>query len=621
MRRTIALVCTVLAMVCASATAASAQVAGNPFDIDGTITDFVNSGEVTGLTVPPCDPPAAPPGFAPQACKQIDPNDNAQELGPLNSNSTKIGVIHNAHIKTSGKVGPTNCTPQAPCYINMLNATNPNAQVDLSASWIQSVIAPVNGQPHVFLYFAWRRDSNSGSGFISLEIQKAAAGGVRDNCNYDSNTFNPDLCNPWAGRQNGDIVFLWDQQGGSTSIIAAGISGPAVQPSQLGLFPTTVNLPDCSHDGDCANLSVANVAQAVFGDDCGEGFEAGMCGEMVVDLTALGVFSVNPTRCESIANIIPGTVTGNSNTADYKDVVLAPFPPISNCGIVTVTKRTVSPDGNTILTAPTTVFGYTLARQAGNVRFADDATLHTEDGPAPQTQIVRPTQFPNAQNGQPGLTQCVNTNALPTPCGPVITHTDIIAAANFTLVESGPPAPWELVNIVCSVGTSTFTGTAATPIVFEVRTNATTACVITNKLLLGNPTAASRQRVIIEDQVKIVDITAGGASLTGQGVLARDKVRLTLWSGQCGAPGTSEGTFDFTLTFTTPSNGKQTGYMSGFSSASLQKIIEAAGTSTFYWSIEWHGDTFNNPVTLAQSCSSPGETVTVTISAPQSTIP
>ena len=39
----------------------------------------------------------------------------------------------------------------------------------------------------------------------------------------------------------------------------------------------------------------------------------------------------------SFANTIPSTVTGNSNTADYKDTILQTAPPISNCESTTVT--------------------------------------------------------------------------------------------------------------------------------------------------------------------------------------------------------------------------------------------------------------------------------------------
>jgi hypothetical protein len=587
MTRLICSVATVLLLVLGAATTASAQL--GPFDIDGTVTDFINSGETTGLTVPPCDPPAQPAGLSPQACKQNDFGGNAQELGPKNSNTTKIGVIHSAELP-------------------MLNTTNPNANVDLNAAWIQSAFQNVGGSPHLFLYFGWRRDSNNGSGFISLEVQKAAAGGGAGLlCKYDDPAFNPDLCNPWAGRNNGDIIFLWDQQGGTnTTIIAAPITGAA----------PNLNVPDCSHSGECIPLN-ASQAFAIFGTNCGEGFEAGQCGEMVVDLTALGVFDPsNPTSCVSIGNIIPGTVTGNSNTADYKDVVLAPFPTISTCGIVTVTKRTVTPDGLTIVTAPLNNFGYTLNRLAGNLRFT---------GLAVDANSLVTITRPNATGGT-ALTTCTSTFALPSdplfrPCGPVNEHTELIAATNYRLVESTPPVPWVFVDIRCYVqGNAVAVGTTGTPVTFEVKANTTTSCVITNKLELGSPTALSRQRVIAADQIKIANLTAGGLD-NASPALGRLTVRLAMFNAAGCAPAAQIASSDFTLTAGAVASGKQDLYMSGFSSPTLQRTFETQGSEKVWWAFRWDGDTFNNPLTFTQTCTSPGEAVEVIITGNQSTIP
>src|SRR4029078_2494794 len=88
----------------------------------------------------------------------------------------------------------------------------------------------------------------------------------------------------------------------------------------------------------------------------------GFCGEASVNLTAaVGLGAAG--SCSTLANTIPGTVTGNSDTADYKDVILAPFPAISNCGTVNVTKVT-SP------AAQTGTFPFTL--NASNPIFFSD---------------------------------------------------------------------------------------------------------------------------------------------------------------------------------------------------------------------------------------------------------
>ena len=103
---------------------------------------------------------------------------NVKELGPLNSNSTKIGVIHNDALPT-------------------LDLTNPNANVDLRRAWLDT--ERDTATTHDWLYFAWERDSNNGSGFIAYEFMKnpAPAG-----CAYDTATDAQLIanCNPWANR-------------------------------------------------------------------------------------------------------------------------------------------------------------------------------------------------------------------------------------------------------------------------------------------------------------------------------------------------------------------------------------------------------------------------------------
>src|SRR5689334_5932460 len=88
----------------------AAFAADGPFTIDGNVPD-------TGVT------------------NLDDPEGNVKELGPLNSSTTKIGVIHNDALPTLG-------------------LTNPNAQVDLRQAWLgtaRDTAAP----NHDWLYFAW----------------------------------------------------------------------------------------------------------------------------------------------------------------------------------------------------------------------------------------------------------------------------------------------------------------------------------------------------------------------------------------------------------------------------------------------------------------------------------
>jgi len=227
-----------------------------------------------------------------------DPTGNVKELGPINSSATKIGVVHNA-------------TPP------MLGLTNPNGQVDLRNAWLTT--QRDTSTDHDWLYFAWERDASSGSGFIAYEFMQAAAPAA---CAYDTATESQLIasCNPWANRKAGDFIILWDQSGTSTALTLRTWSGTA--PNLTLGAPTPLD---------------ASVSQAAFSADR-------FRGEAAVDLTAT-IFG-GSTACRTFANTIPSTVTGNSDTADYKDTILKQAPPITNCTSSTVTTPKTAANGD-----------------------------------------------------------------------------------------------------------------------------------------------------------------------------------------------------------------------------------------------------------------------------------
>jgi hypothetical protein len=316
----------------------SAQAADGPFTIDGNVPD-------------------------PNTTELPDDFGNVQELGPLNSNTTKIGVIHNDALPTLG-------------------TTNPNAQVDLRRAWLAT--AKDTAAPnHDWLYFAWERDKNTGSGFIAYEfMQNPAPAG----CAYETATEAQLIanCNPWANRKAGDFMILWDQQGNSLDLFLRTWSGTA--PNLTLGAPVQLN---------------AAVSQAAYSAD-------GFRGEAAVDLTAT-IFS-GSTACRVFANTIPSTVTGNSDTADYKDTILKQAPPISNCTSTTVTtpkdgSGAAIPDGG--LSIGTGVVGVTdsavvniqggTAAPAGSVAFflcKLDAGLCTTGGTSVGSTNLTGTTYP-----------------------------------------------------------------------------------------------------------------------------------------------------------------------------------------------------------------------------------
>jgi hypothetical protein len=223
-----------------------------------------------------------------------DPQGNVKELGPLNSNTTKIGVIHNDAVPTLG-------------------LTNPNGQVDLRQAWLDTERDTSTGDD--WLYFAWERDANSGSGFIAYEFMQDP---LPDACAYATATQAELIadCNPWENRQEGDFMILWDQQGNS-----------------LDLYLRTWALVGGNLVLGAPTLLDDAVSQAAYSSD-------GFRGEAAVNLTDT-VFG-GSTACKSFANTIPSTVTGNSDTADYKDTILQASPPITNCTTTTVTTPTTA---------------------------------------------------------------------------------------------------------------------------------------------------------------------------------------------------------------------------------------------------------------------------------------
>ena len=403
--------------------------AQGPFLIDGIVTDANNSG------VP------APPA-APGSTKTTDPNGGAKELGPKNSNSTKIGVIHNAALP-------------------MLDTTNPNGQTDLNTIYTQSAVVGTD----LWFYFGWRRDANSGSGFISIELQKNAPPAA---CAYGSATEAQLIanCNPWANRSDNDLLILWDQQGGSLNVYAR------LYNEALGGFgPPQLLPPNAQYTAD------------------------GFGGEAQVNISALVAGQAN--QCVSFANIIPGTVTGNSDTADYKDTVLALFPSPSNCGTITVTKVTQNGLGQTI----------------------------TGTGPFPFTLDATDPIF-----GAAADSDCTVSGASLNVCsgslaqgGSSVSIANLLSRSNYSLTEGTIDPKWELISITCdgnNVMNTTFTLTAGQ----------TRACVITNRLKQGKLVV---KKIVINDNggtlaasAFTIDLNFGGTTSTTPGNEAGAEVTL-----------------------------------------------------------------------------------------------
>jgi hypothetical protein len=293
----------------------AAFAADGPYDIDGVVI------------------PDATVAAIPEAHLE-DPEGNVKELGPLNSNTTKIGAIHADALPTLG-------------------LTNPNGQVDLRQAWLDT---EKDADGDDWLYFAWERDANSGSGFIAYEFMQDRA---PSSCAYETASAAALIegCNPWDNRRAGDFMILWDQQGGSKDLYLRTWSGSG---DNLTLSPPGTPL-------------TAAVSQAAYSAD-------GFRGEAALNLT--DTIFAGSTACLSFANTIPSTVTGNSDTADYKDTILATTPPISNCTSTTETTPKVVTDTATNPDTATNVPSGGASIGSGVLAVADSAVIRLVGGTA-----------------------------------------------------------------------------------------------------------------------------------------------------------------------------------------------------------------------------------------------
>jgi hypothetical protein len=503
-------------------TATAALAADGPFTIDGIVPDAATT-ELPDLT------------------------GNVKELGPLNSSTTKIGVIHADAVPTLG-------------------LTNPNGQVDLRRAWLDT--ERDTSTSHDWLYFAWERDANSGSGFIGYEFMQNAAPAA---CAYDTATDAQLIanCNPWANRRAGDFMILWDQQGNSLDLYLRTWSGTAPN--------LTLSAP---------SLLVGAVSQAAYSSD-------GFRGEAAVDLTAT-IFG-GSTACRTFANTIPSTVTGNSDTADYKDTILSTAPPITNCTATNVTTPKVVTDTSTNPATTANVPAGGASIGSGVVAVADSAVIGVTGGTATPAGSVA---FYLCKVDSPGL--C-------TSGGTSVGSTSLSGAAYPVTVQS-PTAYVTSVGRYC--WRSVFSGDSANGI-GSVTESAAGECFTVNPV---DPTLSTSAGADVNLGTSVTDSATLGATATQP---ANPIINLTGTAGSAAA-----GTITFKLygpSDTTPPTCGALVYTSPtvavsgnntYNSPAPQFVPTTAGN--YHWVAVYSGYTNTNGITHNAACTDTSEDVTVT---------
>ena len=338
-------------------------------------------------------------------------------------------------------------------------------------------------------------------------------------------------CNPWKNRSDGDVAFVWDTKGGSLVIVKR-------------IFREVngaVVLPACPQNFPTVTTiecSVVGAATAKFSGDS-------LRGEAAIDLTAENIVPLN--QCTTFSNIIPFSGTGNSDSADIKDAVLNDFPPITNCGVVKVKKVLLN------LKNLTGTFTYKLDRAAGEIRPGE-------------TQVVANLTFDGDEDE-------------------II---DLTPGINYRLNETASSSPFVKTTIFCTLGTTTYTLFDSTPAdnvaAFSVQAGLTTYCTIENKAV-GSPGGSTLQAGRLNDSLSLTNVLSH-AALAGT-------VSFSLWTG-AGCSGTQVGstiTTDVSYVAATP--GSLTTGSASTTNVNNGLGIGVPGSGTYYWKVEYSGDTIN----------------------------
>ena len=290
---------------------------------------------------------------------------------------------------------------------------------------------------HVYLNLAWVRiqqNTTSPSAHVAFEFNQSEelCGGSSDGL-VERSTAN-----------GGDVLIVYDFEGGSTDV-------PTIRLSRwiaAGACEVGSHSPPCWSVAQTLGTGVAEarVNTSVVGPvqdniaPTAEMLGINEFGEAGIDLTDAGVFP--PGQCRSFGNAFAVSRTsGESSTAQMKDLVGPGNVDIRNCGRIIINKVTVpSPD-------PTdTTFNYTTT---GGL---DPATFGLKDGESQD-------------------------------------YGDTVLAGSYTVTETDPGPNFALSNLTCSAtgghGSSATTDTGTRTATIDLKAQDTVTCTYTNTLRLG----------------------------------------------------------------------------------------------------------------------------------------
>ncbi len=346
---------------------------------------------------------------------------------------------------TTADSGFAGGTKQDDICPTVISAKAPNKD-DLKRIYIASTVGS-NG--HTYLELAWVRipqNTTSPSAHVAFEFNKSKTlcGGSSDGL---------------VSRVAGDMLIVYDFEGGSTDVpvitvrrwVTSGACevgsssppcwGPATNLTAAGFAEAKVNT-----GGSVVDELAPPALSSTTGTSVSQTLGKSEFGEAGIDLTDANIFSAG--TCESFGTVSAVSRTsGNSGTAQMKDLVGPGNFNLQNCGTVTIIKHTVPANLDQD-------FGFT-SNLAGTC-----------------TADASPASFTLNDSGTDTET-CID-----------------VPAGNYTVTEGADPANFTFTDLSC---TASGTGTSATPTSGDATKTASitiagggsVTCVYTNTQNLG----------------------------------------------------------------------------------------------------------------------------------------
>ncbi len=314
--------------------------------------------------------------------------------------------------------------------------------------------AGVTLEDHIFLMLAWVRipqNTTSPSAHIGFEFNKGTA---------TPTAACPTGSNGLVHRVAGDMLIVYDFEGGTTDVPTLTLRRWVTS----GACEIASNSAPCW--GVATNLTAGGFAEGKVNTTSSaldtiapsdETLQLNEFGEAGVDLTGAGVFSAN--TCESFGKAYGvSRSSGNSGTAQMKDLVGPGNFSLQNCGTIIIKKRT-NPRGIN------QNFDFTSNIAGSQLTCSADTT---------------PASFTLNDNGNTGTGDST---------GNTETCTNV-PAGTYTVSEGSTPSGFAFNNFAC---TSSGTGTSTTPtssttqktVSITIAGGGSVTCIYTNDQQLG----------------------------------------------------------------------------------------------------------------------------------------